>query len=69
MQPISRIIRNVKAINSSRLNERLDEGNKHDEIAQLAITFNELLSNLEVVFKNQEEFVSNASHEFRTPLL
>ncbi len=68
MQPISRIIRNVKAINSSRLNERLDEGNKHDEIAQLAITFNELLSNLEVVFKNQEEFVSNASHEFRTPL-
>jgi signal transduction histidine kinase len=31
-------------------------------------TFNELLTNLEIVFKNQEDFVSNASHELRTPL-
>lgn len=68
MQPISKIIKNVKEINSSRLSSRLDEGNKKDEIAQLAITFNELLTNLEIVFKNQEDFVSNASHELRTPL-
>jgi signal transduction histidine kinase len=68
MQPISKIIRNVKDINSSKLSNRLDEGNKKDEIAQLAITFNELLSNLEIVFKSQDEFVSNASHELRTPL-
>jgi signal transduction histidine kinase len=68
MQPISRIIKNVEEINSSKLNSRLDEGNKKDEIAQLAITFNELLTNLEIVFKNQDEFVSNASHELRTPL-
>jgi signal transduction histidine kinase len=66
--PISKIISKVKEINSSKLNSRLDEGKKQDEIEQLAITFNRMLSDLELVFKNQEEFVSNASHELRTPL-
>ena len=68
IQPISRIIKSVKNINSSRLNSRLNEGNRKDEIEQLAITFNELLTNLEIAFKNQEDFISNASHELRTPL-
>lgn len=68
LKPISRIIRNVKEINSLKLSNRLDEGKRKDEIEQLAITFNEMLSDLEVAFKNQEDFVSNASHELRTPL-
>jgi signal transduction histidine kinase len=68
IQPISQIIKSVKEINSSRLSNRLHEGNKKDEIAQLALTFNQLLSNLEIAFKNQEDFVANASHELRTPL-
>ncbi len=68
IKPISEIIRNVKEINSLKLNKRLDEGNKKDEIAQLAITFNEMLTDLEIAFKNQNDFVSNASHELRTPL-
>lgn len=68
LQPISHIIRSVKDLNSFKLGDRLDEGNRKDEIAQLAITFNELLEDLETVFKNQEDFVSNASHELRTPL-
>jgi len=46
----------------------LDEGKRQDEIEQLAITFNQMLSDLELVFRSQEEFVSNASHELRTPL-
>ena len=68
IHPISKIIKSVKTINSSRLSNRLNEGNRKDEIDQLAITFNEMLTNLEIVFKNQEDFVSNASHELRTPL-
>jgi signal transduction histidine kinase len=68
IEPISRIIKSVKAINSSKLSHRLNEGNRKDEIDQLAITFNEMLANLEISFKNQEEFVSYASHELRTPV-
>jgi signal transduction histidine kinase len=68
IKPISSIIRNVKEINSLKLSNRLNEGERKDEIDQLSITFNEMLSDLEIAFKNQEEFVSNASHELRTPL-
>ncbi len=68
IRPISKIIAKVKEINSSKLNSRLDEGKRKDEIEQLAITFNQMLSDLEMVFKSQTEFVSNASHELRTPL-
>lgn len=68
IKPISDIIARVKKINHSHLNTRLDEGNRKDEIAQLAITFNKMLSDLEIAFKNQADFVSNASHELRTPL-
>lgn len=68
IRPISNIIKSVKDINSFKLANRLDEGKKRDEIDQLAITFNEMLSDLEIAFRNQEDFVSNASHELRTPL-
>ena len=68
IKPISQIIKSVKEINSLRLSNRLKEGDRKDELAQLSITFNEMLSNLEIAFKNQEDFVSNASHELRTPI-
>lgn len=68
IKPISRIVESVKEINSLKLNSRLSEGKGKDELEQLAITFNELLTNLEIAFRNQEEFVHNASHELRTPL-
>jgi signal transduction histidine kinase len=50
------------------MSERLNEGKRKDEIDQLAITFNEMLTNLEIAFKSQKDFISNASHELRTPL-
>jgi signal transduction histidine kinase len=68
IEPISNIIQNVKEINSLKLSNRLNEGNRKDEIDQLSITFNEMLANLEIAFKNQEDFISNASHELRTPI-
>ncbi len=68
IRPITEIIRSVKEINSLKLGNRLNEGKRKDEIDQLAITFNEMLTNLEAAFKNQEDFVLNASHELRTPL-
>jgi signal transduction histidine kinase len=68
LKPISRIIGSVKEINSLRLYKRLDEGKGKDEIEQLAVTFNKMLTDLEIAFRNQEEFVLNASHEMRTPI-
>lgn len=65
--PISAVVDQVKKITITNLNLRVDEGNRTDEIAQLAITFNQMLQRLEDAFARQREFVSNAAHELRTP--
>lgn len=68
LNPIKKVINQVEKVSETNLFERVDEGNGKDEIAQLAITFNQVLDRLENSFKLQKTFVSNASHEFRTPL-
>ncbi len=67
LAPISNVISQVKEITVTNLNQRVDEGNQKDEIAQLAITFNQMLQRIEDAFILQHEFVSNAAHELRTP--
>jgi hypothetical protein len=66
--PIKNIIKQVETFNEINLNERLKTRNGNGEITLLATTFNQLLDRLENSFKLQKSFVSNASHEFRTPL-
>lgn len=68
LQPISRINQQIKTITARNLRQRLDEGRRQDEIDQLAINFNAVLSRLEKAFEQQRTFVSHASHELRTPL-
>jgi len=68
LRPIVNVIAEVSSIGASNLGQRLNEGNGHDEIAKLAITFNKMLNRLETAFKMQKSFVSSASHELRTPL-
>jgi len=68
LSPISRVVSQVANISINSLNARLDEGNRKDEIARLAGTFNQMLDRLEAAFKLQKNFIANASHELRTPL-
>ncbi len=68
LKPISNVIRQVDKITVTNLNQKVNEGNGTDEIAQLAITFNKMLARLKSSFELQKNFVANASHELRTPL-
>lgn len=68
LNPISSVIHQVNNISAHNLYARVDEGNGKDEIAQLAIKFNDMLVRLEESFNIQKTFVSNASHELKTPL-
>ncbi|GAB3993963.1 HAMP domain-containing sensor histidine kinase [Spirosoma daeguense] len=68
LRPISQINQQVSTITAQNLQKRLDEGNRQDEIARLAINFNTVLQRLGQAFDQQRSFVSHASHELRTPL-
>lgn len=68
LSPINKIIAQAQNISASNLNERLDEGNRTDEIARLSATFNAMLQRLEQTFQMQKSFVTNASHELKNPL-
>jgi signal transduction histidine kinase len=68
LMPISKMVDEVNEITISSLNLRLDEGNRTDEIAKLAETFNGMLKRIESAYILQKKFIANASHEMRTPL-
>lgn len=68
LQPIASINQQIQRITANDLRQRLDEGNRQDEIDQLAINFNQVLSRLALAFEQQRSFVAHASHELRTPL-
>lgn len=68
LRPIAAMNQDIMAISAGNLTRRIDEGNRKDEIARLAMNFNDMLDRLENAFGIQQQFVSNASHELRTPL-
>jgi signal transduction histidine kinase len=68
LEPLAKINEEVSEISAGSLNLRINEGNKRDEMAQLAMNFNHMLERLEAAFAIQQQFVSNASHELRNPL-
>jgi signal transduction histidine kinase len=68
VKPITSIIKRVNNISGNNLNSRLKELKGKDELAELVSTFNRMLNRLETAFETQNNFVSNASHELKTPL-
>ncbi|MFC5269802.1 HAMP domain-containing sensor histidine kinase [Adhaeribacter terreus] len=68
LQPITKIVSEVEKISALDLHLRLTGAEGHDELSQLANTFNKMLDRLETSFEMQSTFVSSASHELRTPL-
>jgi methyl-accepting chemotaxis protein len=65
LKPVALITSEADKITGSDLQVRLHEGNKKDELARLAMTFNRMLNRLEKSFEIQRSFVSNSSHELR----
>jgi len=68
LAPVESIRRRVDAIAAEDLTERVPVTGGDDEIARMARTVNAMLDRLESASKFQQEFVSNASHELRSPL-
>ncbi len=66
--PINQLALAMREIGSDRLNRRLRWKNRKDEIGKLAATFDDLLARLEESFARERQFISDASHELKTPL-
>jgi signal transduction histidine kinase len=68
LDPVERIRLRVAGIGAAHLDERVPVPQTRDEIARLAITMNQMLDRLQAAQQAQRQFVSDASHELRSPL-
>ena len=66
-RPLRRMAAVTSAVDSGDLTHRFDYSGE-DEVGVLAESFNHMLDRLEEGFRLQREFVSDASHELRSPL-
>jgi signal transduction histidine kinase len=68
LEPVERIRSEVDAISPTELHRRVPDPPGDDEIARLAATMNRMLSRLQDAQARQRRFVSDASHELRSPV-
>jgi signal transduction histidine kinase len=68
LRPVSAITNRVQEITASTLQQRVPEPETEDEIGDLARTMNEMLDRLEDSSARQKQFLSDASHELRSPV-
>lgn len=68
LRQVERIRGQVAGINAARLDGRIDVPPTDDELEALARTMNLMLERLQASDREQRRFVSDASHELRSPL-
>lgn len=68
LRPVEAMRREADAITSAHLHRRLAVPPGDDEIPALALTLNEMLDRIDQSHRLQRQFVSDASHELRSPL-
>jgi heavy metal sensor kinase len=68
LKPIDKITKTAQSISIQDLNKRIEVNTADDELSRLAKTFNEMIERLQNSFESQNKFVSDASHELRTPI-
>ena len=68
LRPVEEIRRSVDHIDAERISQHVPVPQTDDEIARLATTMNRMLDRLAESQRRQQRFVSDASHELRTPI-
>ena len=67
--PLRDMAKAAKAFGHGELTARVDtEGNYTQEVAELALAFNNMASSLQKSEYRRQEFVANVSHELKTPM-
>jgi len=68
LKPIDQITKAADNISINNLKERIEVTGPDDELKRLGNTFNKMIDGLQEAFDRQNQFVSDASHELRTPI-
>lgn len=69
MKPISNMIYTMEEIEKSGTMMKINTpNNTKDELQTMSSTFNKMIDRLQDTMEKQQNFVSDASHEFKTPL-
>lgn len=68
LAPVDAIRREVDEVSGRELHRRVPDPDTGDEIARLAATMNRMLDRLEGSQARQQRFISDASHELRSPV-
>lgn len=69
LRPIQIFIQTMKRNTKEENWEKIAIPNRsNDELYQMEMTFNDMIEHLKMNFQKQEQFVSDASHELKTPI-
>jgi signal transduction histidine kinase len=68
LKPVEAIRLQAESITGTTMDRRVPEPDTDDEVGRLARTMNAMLARLETSAQKQRQFVSDASHELRSPL-
>lgn len=68
LSPIRTMMQTARDLEVTDLSRRIEVPPVKDELTELAQTFNHMLDRIQEGFEQQRRFVSDASHELRTPV-
>lgn len=68
LAPLRIINDTLETIEVNQLDNRITLSDNRNELHDLAVTINQALDRIEYGYKQQQQFISDASHELRTPI-
>ncbi len=69
LSPLTKLAKGMNDVRNNGFQKRIETTSKsRDEITELTVIFNDMMTRIETSFEQQKQFVEDASHELRTPV-
>lgn len=68
LEPLDKITKAEQEISVEKLDKRINYTGKDIELKVLSVSFDKMIERLEISFNKQNQFISDVSHELKTPI-